>query len=82
MSEIRNPVVQQLLEKYELIWALGYMGHISAWDIETYMPEGAAALRGDAHAQLSAHIQQLILDPSFVSLVHSLEKEQLTDVER
>ena len=46
------------------------------------MPDGALALRGEAHGKLSAHLQQLILDPEFVKKVDAITDENLTDAEK
>lgn len=80
--EITNHRIKEILEKYELIWSLCYIMGISNRDMETYMPEGAAGLRSEAHSQISTHLQQLMLDRDFVKLVGSLEGEVLNDVEK
>jgi carboxypeptidase Taq len=78
----RNKVILDILDKYKDLWALSYTSAVANWDLETYMPVGGASARGEALGRLSTIRQRLFLDKSFVSLIHSAEKQKsLTDEE-
>jgi len=58
----KNPVIDQLLEKYKPIWALNHAASLFEWDLETYMPLNAAKPRGFAQAQIALIRQQKVLN--------------------
>lgn len=58
----KNPLVQQVLEKYKPIWAVDHALSLLEWDLETYMPTGASKPRGFAFAQLALMKQERIVD--------------------
>ncbi len=73
--EFRPPVesheVREILTRYRDVWAIYYGLSLIGWDMETYMPPGAAAERGEARATLRKIVQRLMTHPEFVSLVES-----------
>jgi len=72
----KNPVIDQLVEKYKPVWALNHAASLFEWDLETYMPIDAAKSRGFAQAQIALIRQQKVL-----SLTEVLSKaEELHDL--
>ncbi len=57
----RNPVVKEILEKYQQVWALQHSMAVLGWDGETHMPEGGARSRGMAAGQLAMMTQKATL---------------------
>ncbi len=79
---IDNSVIKQLVEKYDSIWALGYMASLSYWDTETYMPEDAVEFKSKAHGKIDLLIQSLYLEPWFQALLsEALKQTNLNDIE-
>ena len=58
----KNPIVKEILEKYQQVWALQHSMAVLGWDGETHMPEGGARSRGMAGGQLAMMIQKHTLD--------------------
>jgi carboxypeptidase Taq len=58
----RNPLVQQVLEKYKPIWAIDHASSLLNWDLETYMPVDASKPRGFGFAQLALMKQERIVE--------------------
>ncbi len=76
-------IIEQILERWRVLWALGHAQRVLAWDLETYMPEGGVKARALARAELAQLAQKLMLDEQFVKLVERAEEERdLTDFER
>ncbi len=76
-----DPVIQQILDRYRRIWALGHAQLLMGWDLETYMPEEGVKARSEASAELSLLRQELIL--SLKDLVEKADKrEGLDDLEK
>ena len=83
MPVFKNKTILQILDKYKDLWALGYVSWVAGWDLETYMPEKGALIRGEALGRLSTIHQRLFLDNSFVSLIHQAKKSKtLSEAER
>ena len=82
MTTFTNPTIISILEHYKTIRALGYMDGLACRDEETYMPDAAAPLRGEAHGYLSVLIKKLMLDQTFVAMVHEARDADLTVHER
>ena len=77
----KNPVVNEILEKYTQVWAMGHAQAVLGWDTETHMPEAGARPRGMAGGQLAVMAQKATigLDP----LVRKAEKARdLDDMEK
>ncbi len=68
-----NAVITEILEKYKPIWALDHVSALLEWDMETYMPVGAAKPRGMAQAQTALMKQTRIID--LAGLVSKAEKQ-------
>ncbi|MEM3276824.1 MAG: carboxypeptidase M32 [Metallosphaera sp.] len=73
-------MLQDILQRYKKVWALNYSQSLLAWDIETYMPEDDATLRGEAYAQLSTLVRDLIMN--LKEEVNSIREEDLDDLGR
>jgi carboxypeptidase Taq len=58
----KNPLIQEVLEKYKPIWAIDHAGTLLEWDLETYMPVDASRPRGFAFAQLALMKQERIVE--------------------
>lgn len=83
MSVFKNKIILQILDYYKNVWALGYVSAVSHWDLETYMPQRGAAMRGEALAKISSLRQKMFLDKDFVDLIHKAKEEKdLTNEER
>lgn len=78
----RNKKIREILEYYKLPWALSYAAGIAHWDLETYMPERGAGMRGEALAKISSLRQNIFLDPAFAKLLASAGKQEFNDYER
>ncbi len=76
-----NTVITEIIEKYKPIWALDHVSALLEWDMETYMPIGAAKPRGFAQAQIALMKQKRIVE--LVGLVTKAEKQsELNDYEK
>jgi carboxypeptidase Taq len=58
------------------------MDGLAGWDEETYMPEAAAPLRGEAHGYISVLMKKQFLDSEFVRLVESVDMTECSLYER
>jgi carboxypeptidase Taq len=77
----KNPVVQQVLEKYKPIWALDHAFSLLDWDLETHMPVDASKDRGFAQAQILLMRQERFLE--LAGLIAKAEGlSDLSDFER
>ncbi|MCQ4345725.1 MAG: carboxypeptidase M32 [Sulfolobaceae archaeon] len=73
--------MQDLLESYKKVWAIGYAQGLLHWDQETYMPVADAEFRGMASSYLTLISKELLL--SLKPLVEKYAKrEDLDDVQR
>lgn len=79
----KNKTILEILENYKTLWALGHLGSLAGWDIETYMPQKGIRERGESLAKLSSLSQKIFLDKSFVSLIKKAQKARgLNDYEK
>lgn len=79
MSE--NSVITEIVERYKPIWALDHVSALLEWDMETYMPVGAAKPRGFEQAQTALMKQHRITE--LAGLVSKAEKlRDLNDYEK
>ena len=60
----KNAVVDEILRRYKVVWALDHSMAVLGWDMETHMPEGGAVARGAASGQLAMMIQKATVDLS------------------
>jgi carboxypeptidase Taq len=58
----QNPVVREIIKKYEPIWSTYHAGAVLGWDLEVYMPQRGSAHRGLALAHMQLMIQRMTLD--------------------
>jgi carboxypeptidase Taq len=72
-----NPIVKEILKKYEQVWALNHSMAVMQWDMETHMPEAGAKPRGMASGQLAMIIQRGNLE--LAGLVRKAEKSKDLD---
>jgi len=77
-----NPIIKELLEKYQTIWALGYYMSLGGWDQEVSMPINGAEARGVAGAKLTSLAQSLFLAPEFIELIRKAQDIATTDYEK
>lgn len=83
MLSFKNPTILKILDHYKNIWALSYVSGVTHWDLETYMPQKGASIRGEALGRLSVIRQKMFLDKNFVELIHKAEKiKDLNDSEK
>ena len=83
MTPFKNKTILQILDKYKDLWALSYVGGVTHWDMETYMPQKGIGVRGEAMARISTIRQKMFLDPAFANLIASAGKaKDLNDSER
>ncbi|MGD0477134.1 MAG: carboxypeptidase M32 [Nitrososphaerales archaeon] len=54
----KNPVIDEILQKYRVVWALNHSMSVLGWDMETHMPERGAGSRGAASGQLAMMVQK------------------------
>lgn len=78
-----NPTIKDILPYYKTIWALKYLWGLADWDLNTYMPEGGATVRGEALGQTDLLLKRLFLDDGFIALIRKAGKDStLNDHER
>lgn len=70
-APVESPEIKEILVRYRDVWAVYYGVALINWDMETYMPAGASAERGEARATLKKLVQRLLTHPEFVALVES-----------
>ena len=79
----KNKVIKKIIEKYQTLWALGYLSALAGWDLHTYMPRQGAEERGVMFAKISTLIEKLITDKGFVRLINKAQQEDdLNDYEK
>jgi carboxypeptidase Taq len=77
----KNPLIQQVLERYRPIWGLDHASSVLNWDLEVYMPTDASKPRGLALAQLALLRQKhLAQEAGLISQAETLT--DLNDQER
>ena len=80
---ISNSLIKELLEKYNVLWALGHVSSLAHWDMETYMPKEGIKARGEALSKIASLKQNLFLDKEFVDLIERCDSEKkLNDYEK
>lgn len=80
---IHNKEIKKLIEAYKTIWALSHFSALGSWDLETYMPSDASAVRGEAMAKIGTMIQSIYLSKEFINTFKiASEEEDLTDYEK
>jgi carboxypeptidase Taq len=69
----KNPLIQQVLEKYKPIWGLDHASSLLNWDLEVCMPTDASKPRGFALAQLALMRQNhLVQETDLISQAEKL----------
>jgi len=61
-SLAKNAIVNEILGKYRVVWALNHSMAVLGWDMETHMPEGGAGARGVASGQLAMMVQKATVE--------------------
>lgn len=80
-SLANNPIVRDILKRYNQVWSLGHAMAVMGWDEETHMPEGGARPRGVASGQLAVMVQKATIGLN--GLVSKAEKaKDLDDMEK
>jgi len=74
MQVIENKTIKKVVDKYKILWSLGYASALMSWDNETYMPKGAATERGIATSEIAVLRQKLFLRKSFSNLIEKGRK--------
>jgi carboxypeptidase Taq len=67
--------LEQLNDRLVRIKRLAEVSELLGWDQQTYMPEGAAAARGEQSAALNQLIHELFVDPVTGTLLARAEQE-------
>jgi carboxypeptidase Taq len=75
MTKFEHPKIKEILEYYQIVWALGHFSILGNWDSRTYMPIAGAEERGVALAKIDSLKQKILLDPEFLKLLDEAEKE-------
>lgn len=80
----QDKIIDEILKRYRVIWALGHASSIMGWDSETYMPKKGFRDRAVASSELSTLSKKLLTDPEMVKLVEkALDKyDELNDFEK
>jgi carboxypeptidase Taq len=79
----KNPIINQILDAYKLMWSINHATALMGWDFETYMPKKGTDERAVADSQLALLYKEHLLKKDFVALVESGKKQQdLNDEER
>jgi len=76
-----DPIIREILERYQQVWALGHSGALMGWDMETGMPEAGATARGMASGQLHMMAQKATLGLSEL-VKRAAKKGDLDDYEK
>ena len=80
---LRNRTVLRIIDYWRDLLAIGNLSAVAHCDLETYMPERGAAVRGEAMARAAGIRQKLFLNKDFISLIHKAQKEKnLNDYEK
>jgi len=57
----RDLLIDEIVEKYRPVWALGHSMAVLRWDMETQMPDTGVSSRGMALGELSMMAQRATL---------------------
>lgn len=78
--------LDQLLERMNTVTALGALGSLAAWDMNTILPEGAGEVRGAQMAVMQGIIHDKWVDPELAKLIQEqasvVQQPSHTDADR
>ena len=73
---------QQLSRTFQRLSRFGHLGAIAGVDMQTTMPAGGSQARGEAMAELSVFMHELLTDKRLGELFAAASQESLNDVEQ
>ena len=72
---------QELSKTFQRLARFGHLGAIAGVDMQTTMPPGGSQARGEAMAELSVFLHELLTDKRLAGLFDAAQQESLNDVE-
>ena len=73
---------QELSKTFQRLARFGHLGAIAGVDMQTTMPSGGSQARGEAMAELSVFMHELLTDKRLGDLFDAAQQESLNDVEQ
>lgn len=73
---------QQLCATFQRLSRFSHVSAIAGWDMQTTMPPGGSAARGEALAEMSVLQHQILTDKRLGDWLDQAEQQALNDVER
>ncbi|MCQ8227800.1 carboxypeptidase M32 [Pantoea trifolii] len=73
---------QELSRTFQRLSRFGHLGAIAGVDMQTTMPPGGSQARGEAMAELSVFIHEVLTDKRLGGLFDAAQQESLNDVEQ
>ena len=73
---------QELSKTFQRLARFGHLGAIAGVDMQTTMPPGGSQARGEAMAELSVFMHELLTDKRLGGLFDAAQQESLNDVEQ
>jgi Zn-dependent carboxypeptidase len=73
---------QELSKTFQRLARFGHLGAIAGVDMQTTMPPGGSQARGEAMAELSVFLHELLTDKRLGGLFDAAQQESLNDVEQ
>ncbi|KJV47544.1 peptidase M32 [Pantoea sp. BL1] len=73
---------QELSKTFQRLARFGHLGAIAGVDMQTTMPPGGSQARGEAMAELSVFMHELLTDKRLGDLFDAAQQESLNDVEQ
>lgn len=73
---------QELSRTFQRLARFGHLGAIAGVDMQTTMPPGGSQARGEAMAELSVFMHELLTDKRLGGLFDAAKQESLNDVEQ
>ena len=73
---------QELSRTFQRLARFGHLGAIASVDMQTTMPSGGSQARGEAMAELSVFMHELLTDKRLGGLFDAAAQESLNDVEQ
>ncbi|UYK98455.1 carboxypeptidase M32 [Pantoea stewartii] len=73
---------QHLCKTFQRLSRFSHLSAIAGWDMQTMMPAGGSAARGEALAEMSVLQHQILTDKRIGDWLDQAEQQSLNDVER
>ena len=73
---------QELCRTFQRLARFGHLGAIAGVDMQTTMPPGGSQARGEAMAELSVFMHEMLTDKRLGELLSAAQQESLNDVEQ